>query len=181
MNVRIIRFLALVLGSIWFFPVSCSTGILAGTLTISRIDSRNIERGEQPHPWFFVAAGTPEAERPFTVVELRDLPKFESSTPKYTFLMPRSSDRIKVNEYTNVSYQVLSSDQETEQTIEVTYSDDDKTIWSRYRATALGIMPLTSRMSHPGYMFQALPIGFVLGLLVYGVGRFLRKRFRATA
>jgi len=180
MNIRIFRFLALVLGSMWFFPVSCTTGILAGTLTISRIDSRDIEKGEQAHPWFFVVADTPGAERPFTVVELRDLPKFESSTPKYSFLMPRSSDRLKVNEYTSAAYQLLS-DGEREQTIEVTYSDDDKTIWSRYRARALGIMPLSSQMSHQGYMFQALPIGFVLGLLVYGVGRFLRKRFRATA
>jgi hypothetical protein len=180
MALKILRFIALVLGAIWFFPVSCTTGIIAGTLTLARLDSRDIEKGQQPHPWFFVVARSAEAEKPFTVIELKDLPKFEVSTPKYSFLMPRSSDRIKTNEYTDVSYQVLS-DRGTEQTIEVTYCDDDKTIWSRYRASPSGIVPLSSRMSHPGYMFRALPIGFVLGLLVYGVGRFLRKRFRATA
>jgi hypothetical protein len=175
MNAKILRFLALVLGTIWFFPVSCTTGILAGTLTLARLDSRDIEKGQQSHPWFFVVARPAEVESPFTVIELKDLPKFRSSTHHHSFLMPRPSDRIKTNEYKHVSYQVIS-DRGTEQTIEVKYSDDDKTIWSRYLATPSDIVPLSSRMSHPGYMFRALPIGVIFALLIYGVGRFLRKR-----
>jgi hypothetical protein len=180
MNVKILRFLALVLGSIWFFPVSCTTGIIAGTLMIARLDSRDIEKGEQPHPWFFVVARPAEAESPFTVIELKDLPKSGSATHHHSFLMPRPSDGIRTNEYTQVSYRVLS-DRGTGQTIEVEYSDDDKTIWSRYRATPSDVVPLFSRMSHPGYMFRALPIGFIFALLVYGVGRFLRRRHLCAA
>jgi hypothetical protein len=70
MTLKILRFISLVLGAIWFFPVSCTTGIIAGTLTLARLDSRDIEKGQQPHPWFFVVADMPGAERPFTVVEL---------------------------------------------------------------------------------------------------------------
>jgi hypothetical protein len=43
MALKILRFLALVLGAIWLFPVSCTTGIIAGTLTLARLDSRDIE------------------------------------------------------------------------------------------------------------------------------------------
>ncbi len=175
MALKIRSLLALVLGAIWFVPVSCTTGIVAGTLMLTHLDSRDIEKGQQPLPWFYVVARPAEAESSFTAIELKDLAKFESSTPKYSFLMPRSSDRIKINEYTNVSYKVIS-DRGTEQTIEVTYSDDDKTIWSRYRATPSGIVPLSCRMSHPGYMFKALPFGVIFALLVFGAGRFLRKR-----
>jgi hypothetical protein len=169
-----LRFVALILGAIWFIPVSCTTGIIAGTLMIAHLDSRNIEKGEQPHPWFFVVAHPAAAESPFIVIELKDLPRFRSSTNDYSFLMPRPSDRIKKSEYTNVSYRVLSEG-EKDQTIEVAYSDDDKTILSRYRATASEVVPLFSRMSHPAYMFRALPVAVIFALLLYGVGRFLRK------
>ena len=176
---KVLRFLALVLGAIWFFPVSCTTGLIAGTLAIARLDSRDIEKGQQPHPWFFVVARPAEANSPFSVIPLKDLPKFKSSTPHHSFLMPRSSARIKTNEYTHVSYRVIS-DSGTEQTIEVKYSDDDKTIWSRYRATPSDVVPMFSQMSHPGYMFRALPTAVIFALLMYGVGRLLRKRFSST-
>ncbi len=126
----VLRFLALVLGAIWFFPVSCTTGLIAGTLVMGRLDSRDIEKGQQSHPWFFVVVQPAEANSPFSVIPLKDLPTFKSSTPNHSFLMPRSSGRIKTNEYTQVSYRVIS-DRGTEQTIEVEYSDDDKTIWSQ--------------------------------------------------
>jgi hypothetical protein len=179
-TVKVLRFLALVLGAIWFFPVSCTTGLIAGTLAIARLDSRDVEKGQQPHPWFFVVARPAEANSPFSVIPLKDLPKFKSSTPHHSFLMPRSSARIKTNEYTHVSYRVIS-DKGTEQTIEVEYSDDDKTIWSRYRATPSAVVPMFSQMSHPGYMFRALPTAVICALLMYGVGRLLRKRFSSTS
>jgi hypothetical protein len=175
-TVKVLRFLALVLGAVWFFPISCTTGLVAGTLAIARLDSRDIEKGQQPHPWFFVVARPAEANSPFLVIPLKDLPKFKSSTPHHSFLMPQSSARIKTNEFTHVSYRVIS-DKGTEQTIEVEYSDDDKTIWSRYRATPSDVVPMFSQMSHPGYMFRALPIAVVFALLMFGVGRLVRKRF----
>jgi hypothetical protein len=179
MAVKVLRSLALVLGAIWFFPVSCTTGLIAGTLAIARLDSRDIEKGQQPHPRFFVVARPAEANSPFSVIPLKDLPKFKSSTPYHSFLMPQSSARIKTNEYTHVSYHVIS-DKGTEQTIEVEYSDDDKTTWSRYRVTPSDVVPLFSRMSHPGYMFRALPIAIIFASLMYGVGRLLRKRLART-
>ena len=49
---------------------------------IARLDSRDVEKGEQPHPWFFAALARPaEAESPFTVIELKDLPNFRLSYP----------------------------------------------------------------------------------------------------
>lgn len=175
MAVKILRFLAIILGAMWFFPVSCTTGTVAGTLMIARLDSRDIEKGQQLHPWFYVVVRSAEADSPIIVTELKELQRPRSSTPHQSFLMHPPSGRIKINEYTHVSYQVISN-RGTEQTIQVTYSDDDKTVWSRYRATPSDVVPLYSRMSHPDYMFRALPIGVIFALLVLWAGRFLRKR-----
>lgn len=173
-TLKVLHFLAFVLGAVWFFPVSCTTGLIAGTVAMGRLDSRDIEKGEQPHPWFFVVAQPAEANGPFSLVALKDLPKFKSSISNHSFLMPRSSARTQANGYTRVSYRVIS-DRGTEQTIEVEYSDDDKTIWSRYRATPSDVVPVFSRMSHPGYMFRALPVAIVFAILMFGVGRFIRN------
>jgi hypothetical protein len=87
--------------------------------------------------------------------------------------------RFDVSHFTDESRADLTpfSDKGTEQTIEVEYSDDDKIIWSRYRATPSDVVPMFSRMSHPGYMFRALPIAVFFALLMFGVGRLVRKRF----
>ena len=62
--------------------------------------------------------------------------------------------------------------------IEVEDKDDDRTVWSRYRATSTEVTPLASRMFYFGYMFGALPYAFGAALLLYGIGRFLRRRLR---
>lgn len=58
------------------------------------------------------------------------------------------------------------------------YHDGENTIGSRYRATQTEISPLTSHMSYFGYMFTAYPFSLGIALLLYGIGIFLRKKFR---
>jgi hypothetical protein len=171
----ILRVLVLVLGALWFFPVSCSTGLIVGTSVMSRLDSRDLEKGQAPHPWFFAVAERGEGNSPVSVVPLNELSRFKSSSPHHSFLMPRQADQVKTSGLTQCSYRVIS-DTGTEQTIEVIWSDDDKTIWSRYRATRSDLFPVYSRMYHHGYMFQVLPFAVIFALVVLGVGKLLRKK-----
>jgi hypothetical protein len=90
--------------------------------------------------------------------------------------MSKPSGRIDINDYTHLSYRVLEN-QGSAQVIEVEDDDDDRRIWSRYRATHTDVMPLSSRMFYFGYMFGALPFAFGIALGLYGVGRFLCRRF----
>jgi len=45
----IIRIIAVILGSAWFLPVSCTIGMIAGPGVISKIDAREVEKGEELH------------------------------------------------------------------------------------------------------------------------------------
>lgn len=170
-----VRVAALVLGAVWFFPVSCTTGLFVGTNVIARVDARDVRNGDQVHPGFSVVATPGGSGEPFALVPFHDIARFTAAAPNHSFLMAKTSNRMDLGRGAVVSYTVLS-DGGAEQTIEVAHSDDDKDVWSRYRATRSSITPVSSRMFHPGYMFGAFPIAFGFALLLYAVGRFSRSR-----
>ena len=176
----LLKVLALILGSAFFFPVSCSSTLFAGILLIAKLDAREVARGDQVHPGFLVVVVPGEKGQPFRSVPLSDLPRYEQfieSGGAYSFLMSKPSGRIDINDHTHLSYRVLEN-QGSAQVIEVEDKDDDNTVWSRYRATHADVMPLSSRMFYFGYMFGALPFAFGIALGLYGVGRFLCRRFQ---
>ena len=175
----LLKVLALVLGSVWFFPVSCTSTLFAGIFVIAHLDAREVARGDQVHPGFLIVVEPGEKGQPFRSVPLSDLPWYRESGA-YSFLMSKPSGRIDVNDYTHLSYRVLEN-QGSAQIIEVEDDHNDRTVWSRYRATHTDVMPLSSRMLYFGYMFGALPFAFATALVLYGVGRFLRRRLRARA
>ncbi|MBI2750746.1 MAG: hypothetical protein HYX43_15875 [Burkholderiales bacterium] len=142
---------------------------------IARLDARDIWKGDQIHPNFSVVATPGEGGEPFALVPFSTIARFTSSAPNHSFLMSKPSDRMDLGRGAVVSYTVLSVEG-AEKTIEVTYSDDDKSVWSRYRATRSNVVPISSRMFHPGYMFGAFPFALGFALLLYAVGRFLRSR-----
>jgi len=176
----LVKVLALVLGSAWFFPVSCASTLTAGIFVIAHLDAREVARGDQVHPGFLIVVEPGEKGQPFRSVRLSDLPRFRESGGAYSLLMSKPSGRIDINDYTHLSYRVIEN-QGSAQVIEVEDKDDDRTVWSRYRATHTEVMPLASRMFYFGYMFGALPFAFSTALVLYGVGRFLRRRLRAKA
>ena len=177
-----VKVLTLVLGSPWFFPVSCTSTFYAGMHLMSRLHPLPyclvaVEPGENGKPFQLVRVKSGENGKTFRSVSLFDLPEFRR-TPGASLLMSKPFSRIDENSYTYLSYRMLE-DQGSAQVIEVEDKDDNRTLWSRYRATSTDITPLASRMPlYFGYMFSALPLAFGTAFLLYGIGRFLRRRLR---
>jgi hypothetical protein len=170
--------LAVVLGSAWFFPVSCTTATFFGTHMAARLDEREVARGDSVHSQFSVAAEPGEAGRPFRVLA-RDEIDAAKAKAAVTFRMSRPRGAADI-EQSKFSYHVLA-DTGQEQLIELVeeYRDGDNTVWSRYRATSSTVSPVSSRMFHFSYMFAALPFAFGLALVLYFAGLSLRRRIAA--
>jgi hypothetical protein len=175
--VTTVKVLALVLGSSWFFAVSCTSTFIAGVEVIARLDAREVARGDRVHGLFAIVVEPGDKGEPFRLVQLVELPRLRETGKAYSFLMSKPSGRIEVNELAYISYRVLEN-QGSVQVIEVEYGDDDVTVWSRYRATPTDVTPLASRLRSIGYIFSALPCALGAALLLYGIGRFLRRRLR---
>lgn len=175
-----VKVLALVLGSQWFFPVSCSSTLYTATNVIARLDARDVVHGDVVHSGFSVVVAPGENGQPFRRASLPDLESLRQKGEAYSLLMSKPSDQVDVNHRTRIAYHVLESS-EAHQVIEVQEIDDDKTIWSRYRATSSEVKPLTSRMFYMGYMFRSLPWALGIALLLYGIGWYLRRRLSAEA
>ena len=111
----------------------------------------------------------------FRVMPFSEFPRVREKG-EARFLMSKPADRIDINAYTFVSYRVVQ-DLGAEQVIEVQDQNDDRTIWGTYRASGTDVKPLTSRMVYFGYMFSAFPFAVGAALALYGIGRFLRRRF----
>ena len=191
------KLLALILGSVWFFPVSCMSSGVVGTWLVSHYDARDAREGDTLHNTFSFV--TDSGDGTFAATRLvearRSLEQFREIAPElkgaseaelwkaagFDFLMPRPAGRRDIHD-SNYTYRVLEQDRQG-QLIEVVeaYHDGDNTIWSRYRATRDGITPLTSRMFYFGYAFAALPFAFGTALLFYGIGRLLRRRVQASS
>ena len=172
---RTVRVLAFIIGAIWFFPVSCTTGLFVAISLWSKFDERHIEKGEQPHPLFFVVWQPGEAGEPFGYASLKDLSRIKTSAPARSFIMEQLSGRIEGGKSTVIAYKVLSSGK-SEQLIEVAYSDDTYDSVSRYRATRSEVTPTFSKIMQPGYMFMAFPIAVGLAAAIYAIGKWLRRR-----
>ena len=67
------------------------------------------------------------------------------------------------------------------QVIETIYLGDDQEITARYEATAKAIVPLSSKLMAPGFMFGSLPYAFVTALGLWAFGKILLSRLRQTS
>lgn len=189
---RWLKILAVVLGSVWFFPVSCTTSLFAGTWLVALYDARDARDGDMVHPLFSIVFEPGDDGAPFGVISLRDQQRMQQRVDEIraddsgitpmellgidSYLMSVPAGRGDIGQ-SNYSYRVLEQTQDA-QLIEVVeaYHDGDNTIWSRYQATATGFTPLTSRMFYFGYSFPAIPFAFGVGVLLYGIGRLLRRK-----
>lgn len=161
-----LRLLALVLGSAWLIPVSCTAGLWV-------FSSIPFEVGKdwRYYPIFFNVLVRPEHEgEPFQVVSLKDLPRLQAECPSCSFLMDKPSGQSQYR-----SYRVVF-DQGSEQVIEVVEDADSLAAartWSLYRATRSGITPISLRTVSAGTIG-----GYAMGLslALYALGKGLRWR-----
>ena len=185
-----IRILALVLGSALFFPVSCTGSLYAGTRIAAWLDTRDVARGDEVHRSFSVIVEPGVDGQPFRALRLYDLPRLLKEERgeregRISLLPSKPAGRIANGKHGWISYRVLE-DQSSSMVIEVEDNDGDRMAWSRYQVRrgekgegGVGpgvVAPLESRMFTPDHMVRALPWALGLAFLVYGLGRWLRRR-----
>jgi len=178
---RYVKVLILVLASGWFVPVSCSTA----TAVLAQFEAAGSERPwapEQRPQRFRVVAQPGEDNTSFRVLTLAELPGLKAKQVPLNFLMDQGSGRIEDSaQHARVGYRVLARTP-AGQEIEVDYEDGDDQLFSRYRATASGVEPLSTRYGpiSRGILMPAMFSSFILALLIYVVARIakfaLRKR-----
>ena len=172
----LVRVLAVVFGTAWLFPISCTTAVIVGAPLVSKLHERHMEQGDAPHAHLFHVVWQPgEAGKAFGMSRLEDLPRIKTLLPARSFLMAPASGGEPGGAYTVISSKTLPSG-ETEQLIEVRYADDTYDSWSRYRATRSGVTPVFSKIMDPGFMIMALPFALGFAATIYALGRWLRRR-----
>ena len=167
--------LAAILASTLFFPVSCTIGLVAGTQALAKRDVRVVAAGDKPHPCFGVAVEPGDAGKPFRVLSLEDVVK-PRNVPG-SLRLSRNSAAFEEGD-SKYAYVVLE-DYQGEQLVELKHDikNGDRTCWSRWRASATSFTPVSSRMMQPSYMFVAFPFAFGISLLLYGLGRRMRRQY----
>jgi hypothetical protein len=174
-----LKILILALASGWFVPVSCTMA----TAVLAQVDAADSERAwtpEQRPARFRVVARPGEGNAPFRVLTLAQLAEFKTATPQASFLMDREDGRLDVEqEHSWVIYRVLAKTPDTQE-IEVDFEDGDDQTFSRYRATATDVGPISTRYGaiSRGILMGAVFNGFILAFALYVVARILKYLLR---
>ena len=186
-RMRWARIVVVVIGSGWFFPVSCTASLFAGTHIVAKLDERAVNRGDSIHSRFSMVIESGRSDEPFRQIKLEDLPRheeilsFSDSGDTPSFLLSVPSGQFD-SDSSSITYQVIE-ETSSGQIIEVVESDHDgdNTIWSRYEATHSTITPIGSRMFYFGYMFSAIPYALGTALILYATGRTLQRRYQESS
>jgi hypothetical protein len=174
----ILKVSGVILGSALFFPVSCTTALLAGIEINSHHFGRDMLRGDKPRPPFYVVATISKEDiRP---IELIEVDAYIGRTPDVSFLIAQRSGALSGDSPDErFSWRVISSNP-NEQLVEVRYYDGDTTFMNRYRSMQHSVSPVSQRKWYHGYMFASFPFAIGFGLLVYGLGSYLRRKYVVT-
>jgi hypothetical protein len=170
---RGIRIPALILGSIWFLPVSCTTGLFVTYPLVTKSHEHHMSRGDVPHSLFTVVWEPGAEKNPFGFARLDALAPAEKS-PARTFLMTQRAGRFEGGRREIVAYQVVSSTAAA-QLIEVTWTNDTYGGVSRYRATRTEVKPEFSKVEAPDILIKALLMAMAIAVAVLVAGRLLRR------
>lgn len=176
---RIAKGVIVVLASGWFVPVSCSTA----TAVLANVAAANSERPWTPDQrpgWFRIVARPGEGNAPFRVITLAQLPELRAKPAQHTFLMDQDSGRVDDSaQHEWGTYRVLARTP-AGQEIEVAHEDGDDQSFSRYRATATDIEPISTRHGpvSRGIVMSAMVNGFVLAFAIYVVAKILKFALR---
>lgn len=170
MNIWLKR-LPVILCSGFFFPLSCTLGTAVSLPVIKHFDTRDMTKGDLPHPDSFVLANS---QNSIQVIRLDDLQHYREVHPQTGFLLKQSSGMLEPNEYTTISYEVIEQTENT-QIIEAKLRDDDGHISVSYEVKEGDIRALNSQGYFKSYAFLALRNGIILAFFLYLAGRVLRK------
>ena len=171
---NVFRLVALVLGSVYFFPVSCTTGMIAGTHVIRNLDARDASKGGIPHRQAYLVAALPNAS--LQAFPLSKLDEYERKNPHASFLLPTNSGEFSVGKNGKISFAVATAKPES-QIIEVTLHDDTGTFF-RYEASRNAIKPLYTKLWYHGYMFEAIPYALAIAFAPYLIGLAMRRKLK---
>lgn len=178
MGTSFLRTCALIFGSALFFPISCTGALFVGTRTLIELDARDMSRGDSPHSRFYVVVSSPNREKPLSAIVLDDIESFKKENMEYSFLLPRSEGEFREGKRDRFNYRVTTLSPEKE-LVEVSYSDDDDiNAISRYIVENNRVEPLYSKLVTPAYMFGAIPYAWAFALILYLVGKLLRRKYR---
>jgi hypothetical protein len=166
---KIVRVFLYVLGSVWFFPVSCTVGMIVGEPISESLDAWTPDRSREPPSslFFVLAQETPDAAT-ITGLPLQSLDAFREKFPQASFLLPASQGEIAEFKYSVVTLG------ETTQEVTVHYAQgNDYHSLSVYRAEGREILPLYHRWGGgPGggirFMTSVFPVClFLSGLICF--------------
>jgi hypothetical protein len=173
-SMRWLRIFCAIAGSTFFFPVSCTIGTAAGIQLVLVMNQKDVQKGDVLPRYFAVVAEPGEEGRPFRVFYKEKIPplaaasKEEKEANSFSFRMSVPKTDFKIDDF-HYSYQVLE-DTGQEQFIELIGSDDDYTVWSRYKATKSAVTPLSLRVMGPGEAMlgglSGLAFAFLLNVTV---------------
>jgi hypothetical protein len=177
---RALRVFAVVIGSFWFFPVSCVSSMFGLGAYAALKDRLDAEKSLTQHPLAHALVRVAPGNAALEPVYISKAPAFIKDHPDSSFILPSlegfSGPGTGSSYY---SYRVLSGNA-TEQVIEVNYSDGDNDVISRYRAMDRAIVPLASwrASSDRSVTFISLPIAFMIAISLLIVGKFLNQFLR---
>jgi len=172
---NIVRVTALVLGSGFFFPVSCTTGVVAGIHVLAGLKARDATRGEEPHPQAYLLATLPNAS--LTALPFSELDKFKKTHPQASFLLPTGKGEFSIDELNHMTFVASSTGQET-QTVEARLRGDDSNSFFRYEASRNTIKPQYTKIEYFGDLFAAFPFAFAIAFCLYLKGRHMQKKMK---
>lgn len=103
---KLLRLAALILRANFFFPVSCTSFLFVGTIAGSKLDERDVSKGDTVHRHFSVAVEPGEAGRRFRVLNLNELEEREKRPATFLLSKPEGHATTK---YSKMSYKVLEN------------------------------------------------------------------------
>jgi hypothetical protein len=173
---RIVRVLAFIFGALWFFPVSCTTGMFVAYPLVSKSYEYHMDKGDKPHSFFTVVWQPGAGNNPFGYSKLEALAPADKAAPERSYLMAQHAGQIEGV----VAYKVLSSTT-AEQLIEVAWTKDPYGSVSRYRATRTEVTPVFSKVTAPEFMIIALLYALGFAAALFAVGKLLRRQVASAA
>jgi hypothetical protein len=189
--IKTARILLLIVGSVWFFPVNCTTGLLVGIPVVSELDAWREGEEFKPHhqAFFYLMVETEEGIIP---VRIKDLAAFKTEFPTARFLLSQPHGEVKhaVPVYDGAfdrwryTATALPGEHQEQLGQEITvsyYQADDYSSKSTYRVIGQSITPVYSNTIGPGTGLRAVPLGLMFAFLVYTLARFLCKRLNPRA
>ena len=75
---KLYRLVTVIIGSLFFIPISCTVGAIGGLPIVSWLDSRNVERGDPVHSNFSAVAELINDREKIIVLGLSQITQIET-------------------------------------------------------------------------------------------------------